>query len=165
MSPRKVEDPVLADARSASPTPILLVQIQTGKPATPYLRFTNRDHDIEFGGETFSRRPLELDDTTLDSHTETGGPRLRTMDLDETFADLIDEGYDFHFKRVRIWRSYSGAIGGAEQGMVDDWFVDFYERVAGAISFSLKPMVVAFSQKIPLRTLSRDLFVGIPDPD
>lgn len=166
MTRRPVADSVLADFRSENPSRILLVQIATGSAATPYLRYTSRDHVVVWGGASWSPAPVELDETRLAQHSETSGPKVRFMDLDETFKDLIDAGYDFTYKRVRIIRTNVGSTEGAgSDGVVDDWFIDFYERAAGAISFSLMPMVAAFRQKIPLRTISRALFQGIPDPD
>lgn len=166
MSPRNVSEGVLADFRSETPKKVVLVQIATGSADTPYLRYTTREHVVIWAGVDWTPRPLEVDDTTLDAHTETAGPRLRLMDLDNVFGALIDAGYDFAFKRVRIVRTAESATeGSGSEGVIDDWFIDHYERAGGAISFDLKPMVAAFSQPIPLRRLSRALFPGIPDPD
>lgn len=166
MTPRAIDADVLSDAQSATPSPVLLVQLATGAPDPAYFWWTTRDHSISFGGVTFEARPVEVDETTIDTHTEKSGPKLRVMDLDGALGALVAAGYDFARRRVRLWRTAASKIGSSDTpGMVDDWLVDFYERAGGAFSFALKPILMVFSTPLPRRSLDRSLFPGIPDPD
>lgn len=151
--------------RSEGPDPLLLVHIETG--GTPAdLRYTSWEAAVEMGGVTWSPRPLELDDTRLEAHTEAGSTDLRIGDGDGYFQTLVAAGVDLTNQRVRLYRTSGAALGSGQpltDAIRDDWYVESWDRVHGVVVLHLRPLLSIFDIDVPRTTVTRAEFPGIPD--
>lgn len=154
---------VSSDFQSRTPTPVLLFDIATGKsPAN--VRFTPWGRAVTFAGVSFASRRCEVDEIRVQGTSQAASLRLRVDDTDGTFHALVQAGADFQNQRVRLYRTNLSSTGGAgTDALLDVYVVDFYERAARAFSFTLKPLVAVFDVEVPLRTMTRDDFPGMPN--
>jgi hypothetical protein len=107
---RSIPSVVQTDLESATPSPIWLVQIPTGtSPATLY--YTSREHDVSFGGVTYSARGHSHDGWRFKAAGDGSSIDLRLADLDGAFNTLLAAGAAFEGKRVVLIRTVEAAIG------------------------------------------------------
>ena len=154
---------VSTDFQSTTPKPVLLFDVATGgSPAN--VRFTNRGAAVTFGSQVFSPRRCEIEEIRIQGTSQAASLRLRVDDTDGTFHALVQAGASFQNQRVRLYRTNVGSTGGAgTDALLDVYTVDFYERAARAFSFTLKPLLAVFDIEIPLRTMTRVDFPGMPN--
>lgn len=153
---------VSTDSQSRTPAPVLLAEIATGK--TPaFLRFTPFGRPVTFGGNVFSSRRLEVDEVRVQGTAQASSLQLRVDDTDGTLHAIVQAGGDFQNQRVKLYRTNVGSTGsGGTDSILDVYIVDFYQRAGRAFAFSLKPLVAVFDVEVPLRTMTRDDFPGMP---
>ncbi len=150
--------------RDEVPEPITLVHIQLdGTAADQYL--CTGEVDVEMGGLTWTARPLEHGDGQLESHNETGGVDLHIADTDEWWKTQIDSGAVFTGNRVTMYRTDRSALGSAQpltDAIRDDFIIETWERAQGAIRIPLAPLLSLLDLEVPLATVTRREFPGIP---
>ena len=153
---------VSSDLQSATPSPVLLFDVATGKsPAN--VRFTRWGRSLTFAGVVFSSRRCELEEVRIQGTSQAATLRLRVDDTDGTFAALIVAGADFQNQRVRLYRTNLGSTGGGgSDSILEVYIVDFYERAGRAFSFTLKPSTACFDVEVPVRIMVLEDFPTLP---
>lgn len=159
-TPSAVTTPLRAEA----PQPIWLVDITTGgSPAN--LRFASYDGDVVLGGVTFSARPFQPPEVATTKQSEAGTVELRIADADGYFQTLLAAGMTFGGRRVKLYRTdLAAAVSGSAitDAMRDDYFIEGVARAEGAIIFRLRGVLGIFDLEVPLRTVTRADYPGMP---
>lgn len=162
---RSVPAGLLTALREEGPEPLWLVHVETGgSPAD--LRFAGYDGDVTFGGSTWSRRPIEVPEYSIENHTEAPTIELRVANADGYFDTLIAAGITFGGRRVKVYRTDLSLVGSSSaltDAMTDTFYVESFVRSQGWVILRLRNIVKVLDTELPLRVVDRNTFPGIPD--
>ena len=162
MSPRGLPAGVASDFQSATPTPLILVDLVTGGSPSN-LRWTRRGEASTFAGSTFSPRRFELDEAKVAPSSQTPTLALRVDDTDGAIQALWNAGADFIGRRCTVFRTNVGSTGGAgTDALRDVYYVESWDRVSNSWAFALKPLTSAFDEDAPRAVFTKSDFPGIP---
>lgn len=161
---RSTPSAVTTPYRSEVPEPITLLHLRLeGTYADQYL--CTGEADVEMGGLTWTARPFEHGDGQLESHAESGGIDLHMADGDGWWETMLAAGAVFAGKRVTMYRTDRSALGSAQpltDAIRDDFIMDTWERAQGVVRIPLLPLLSRLSIDVPLGTMTRREFPGIP---
>jgi hypothetical protein len=150
--------------RSEAPEPLWLLHLETG--GTPAdVRYANFDGEISWGGQTWSHRGIQVDDIHQEGIETVEPLSIRLADGDSNWKTLLDGGAQFEGTRVRLYRTDRDVVaaGGAiTEAVREDFFVESVVRIHGAVELRCRPMLAVFSIEVPLQTVTRTEFPGIP---
>lgn len=151
------------DFQSATPTPVLLFDLATGKtPAN--VRFTRYGRAVTFAGVVFSSRRCEIEEVRVQGTSQASTLRIRVDDTDGTFHALVAAGADFLNQRVKRYATKLSSTGGAStDAQLDIFAIDAWDRAGRAFSFTLKPLTACFDVEVPKRRLTHEDFPWLPE--
>lgn len=150
--------------KGESPAQILLLELAFQDPP---IRLTNYDGDLDWAGETWSARPFQVGEQTHANQDEAPGQSVSIADLDGWWKGLQDAGAVFERKRVTIYRvdrAILGTVAEEVKNHKDVFVLDKWTRPHGAVILELMDFLGILGIEVPLRTVTRSEFPGIPNP-
>lgn len=145
---------------------VYLFELGTGGGSPDPVRICSGDGIVSFASNDWTPRPLEFDETGVEPHHEAASLQLRLADADGYWKTLQDAGALFTGERARLFRvprSLLGAGSVEADSIRDTFIVESWERAQGAISLNLQPLLGLLELEVPLATVTRREFPGIPD--
>lgn len=150
--------------RSETPEPIWLLHLETGgTPADVY--YANYDGQLTWGGITWSPRSVHVDEILQEGVDTVDSLAIQIADGDSNWKTLLAAGCAFEGKRVRLRRTDADAIAAGEPitaAAREDFFVESWTRVHGAVELRVRPVMGIFDRELPLQTVTRTEFPGVP---
>lgn len=160
---RTLPAPLASALRAEAVNPVWLAHIETGgSPAD--LRFAGYDGDVTFGGATWSARPVEVPEFSIENHNEAPTVELRIGDADGYFQTLLAAGIDLRGRKVRLYRtdlSVTGSSSALTDSLADTFFVEGLARAHGWILLRLRSLLTVLDIEVPLTTVTVSEFPGL----
>lgn len=157
---------VTTPSRSTSDArPVWLFDIATGGvPAN--LRLTTWDESVTWDSSVFTPWPFDVSEIAIEQQSETANVTVVCGDADGVLSGYIESGMFRGGQEAKLIRTDFAATGGAGAYAIrDDYFLESWERVVGGVRFVLRPLLSVFSVEVPLMTVSRTQFPGLPPSD
>ena len=163
--PRAIHAGTLAAWRANPTAHLCLVEVATGNAGTPYLRRTDRDYDVTFGGNVYTAQGPAFGQIMLQPHTEQGGVDVRIPDTDGTIAALASSGAYFRNTRVRIYVAEPNIVAAnptQTYGALNTFFVEAPRIEDGVATFRCRARVAAWGVDCPRTRFTRSEYPGMP---
>jgi hypothetical protein len=161
---RGTDSGLLTELRSVDPKPVTLIALETGNVTTPWLRWTDHEQDVVFpssGGDTYSARPLQVSDVTVDAEDRAGV----TVEVADVDADLDTWLLTTDFRYRKLWRYLveRDSLSSTTKAVKDLFRVVARARKDRTVQLACEPLGAILSRVyLPQRVMSREDFPGIP---